>query len=67
MKKYWEEFTSDLPQINEEKTLANDPLSIKEEPAQNDKAYEAFNIKEEETGYYLSDIDSIDIEDFDNE
>ena len=54
-------------QFKEDETLDNDPLSIKEKPSQNDKAYDAVNIKEEETGDYLSDIDSIDIEDFNNE
>ena len=60
VKKYWEEFTSDLPQTKEEETLANDSLSIKEEPAFIDKADADVNVKEEETGDYLYDSDNID-------
>ena len=41
--------------IEEEDTLDNDSLSIKEEPAQNDFDYDTVTVKLEETGDYLSD------------
>ena len=39
--------------IKEEETLDDDPLSIKEEPAQNDNTHNTININEEELYDYL--------------